>query len=58
MATDCPRCSQTLPDGPPARSRLTADRQLTICSPCGTDEAVRDQAGLAPIPPTEWPLSR
>ncbi|MFF3726877.1 hypothetical protein ACFYYM_31425 [Streptomyces erythrochromogenes] len=55
--TNCARCRQPLPDGPPARSRLTHDRQLTICSACGTDEAVRDLTGLAPIPPTEWPLN-
>ncbi|MFE3505940.1 hypothetical protein [Kitasatospora sp. NPDC059160] len=54
-ATRCPRCGGTL-EGSTARSRTTINRDRVICSPCGSDEAVRDQRGLAPIPPTDWPV--
>jgi hypothetical protein len=62
----CPRCRQNgyTPYGvergptdppPPALSRL--DNETYICSACGTDEAMRDFTGAAPIPPTDWPVS-
>lgn len=59
MPNTCPRCPRCgNPDeARPARSRTTTARSLPICSPCGTDEAVRDHAGKPPIPPTEWPLN-
>ncbi|MFF4291017.1 hypothetical protein ACFY0R_37840 [Streptomyces sp. NPDC001633] len=55
----CPRCG-----GPLARfpgdlgggSRIVTDRDITICGPCCTDEAVRDATGRAPVPPGEWPV--
>lgn len=50
----CPRCGHPLTN--PGRSRVTHDRTLTICGPCATDEAVRDRAGLAPVPPGDWPI--
>lgn len=39
---------------PPALSR--ADNATYVCSACGTDEAMRDYSGLAPIPPDMWPV--
>ncbi|WP_161990414.1 hypothetical protein [Streptomyces alboflavus] len=57
MTTPCPRCRQPYDTATAAASRLTLPRTLPICSPCGTDEAVRDAQGLAPIPPREWPLT-
>lgn len=51
----CPRCRGPLGDLP-ARSRMQTARTVAICSSCGTDEASREHRGLAPIPPTDWPL--
>jgi len=39
----CPRCKETY-SGFPALSRL--DNKTSICSPCGTDEAMQDFAGV------------
>lgn len=62
----CPRCEEHRytpyeakgpydQDAPyPALSRM--DNKTYICSPCGVDEAMRDFAGEAPIPPNEWPI--
>ena len=67
----CPRCgirrfrpygSSRAPQGsgisdfspPPALSRM--DNATYVCSPCGTDEAMREFQGLPPVPPTEWPM--
>ncbi|MCX5079015.1 hypothetical protein OG321_42225 [Streptomyces sp. NBC_00424] len=52
----CPRCAQPIGERP-ALSRLHTHRTQPICTPCGTDEAHRDTTGLAPIPPTDWPLA-
>ncbi|MGW5401983.1 hypothetical protein [Streptomyces sp. NPDC003952] len=54
--TRCPRCGGRLGDRP-ARSRLTADRDVLICTTCGTDEAVREAQRQAPLPFGEWPLN-
>lgn len=51
----CPRCRGPL--GMPARSRMHTARAVPICTPCGTDEAVREQHGLPPVPPTDWPTT-
>ncbi len=54
----CPRCCGPLSefDGDPgAGSRLALTRDVRICRRCRIDEAVRDAAGLAPVPPGEWP---
>lgn len=53
----CPRCGELMGDLPPARSRMTIDRDIFVCSPCSTDEAVRDVAGLAPVEPSAWPIA-
>ncbi|MFD8146103.1 hypothetical protein [Streptomyces sp. NPDC059708] len=52
----CPRCTGPLGIRP-ALSRITTARTLTICTPCGIDEALRDADRKAPIPPTEWPIT-
>jgi ribosomal protein S27AE len=39
----CPRCGRDY-QGYPALSRL--DNKTEVCSPCGTDEALRDMLGL------------
>ncbi|HEY1309258.1 MAG TPA: hypothetical protein VGF24_37220 [Vicinamibacterales bacterium] len=39
----------------PALSRVAP---IYICSPCGTDEAMRDFGKLPPVPPDEWPVDR
>ncbi|MBT2394668.1 hypothetical protein [Streptomyces sp. ISL-100] len=54
--TRCPRCGGPLGERP-ARSRLTADRDVFICTTCGTEEAVRQAHGQAPVPFGEWPLN-
>lgn len=51
----CPRCGGLLGERP-ARSRLTVDRDVWICTPCGTDEAVRDATRQPPVPFDDWPL--
>lgn len=52
----CPRCGGPLGERP-ARSRLTTAREVFICTPCGTDEAVREAAGSTPVPFGDWPLT-
>lgn len=37
----------------PALSRVAP---IDICTPCGTDEAMRDFTGAGPVPPDEWPI--
>lgn len=41
---------------PPALSR--ADNTTYICSPCGTDEALRQWSGEGVSPVDEWPIER
>lgn len=66
----CPRCrfnrytpygldeemrAEWLAENPfPALSRT--DNATYICTPCGSDEAMRDFRGLPLEPPTEWPV--
>ncbi|MFE7194484.1 hypothetical protein [Kitasatospora sp. NPDC057541] len=59
MTDTCPRCVGPLalfPGDLGGGSRTATDRSVSICGLCCTNEAVRDDAGLAPIPPTEWPV--
>ncbi len=53
--TPCPRCGGPLGEHP-ARTRLTLDRDVRICTPCGTDEATRIARGEPPIPFGDWPI--
>ncbi|MFJ2819394.1 hypothetical protein [Streptomyces sp. NPDC087294] len=55
--TRCPRCDCPLGERP-ARTRLTIDRDVRICSACGIEEAVRDAKGQPPIAFGEWPITR
>lgn len=55
--TRCPRCGGPLGERP-ARSRLTVDREVFICTTCGTEEAVQQATGKPPIPFGEWPIDR
>ncbi|MGA4842167.1 hypothetical protein [Streptomyces sp. G45] len=51
-----PRCGGPRGDRP-ARSRLTTDRDVLICTPCGTGAAVRGAHGQAPVSFDEWAVS-
>lgn len=58
-ADTCPRCLGALRQSPSdagARSRVTADRDITICGPCGTDEANRQFLGNGMVPSSDWPI--
>lgn len=57
----CPRC-----DGPievygpakfAARSRVTVERDIEICAPCGSDEALREFKTGNLIPASRWPVA-
>lgn len=59
QSKECPRCTGPLrafPQDAGSRSRISVERDITVCGPCGQDEAVRERLGLAPVPPGEWPL--
>lgn len=51
----CPRCAGLLGERP-AHSRLTAGREVFICTLCGTDEAAREANGQPPVPFGDWPV--
>lgn len=57
--TTCPRCSfsRLRGDRPALNTLSRTDNHTYVCSPCGSDEAMRDFAGDTPIPPTDWPIS-
>ena len=71
MPVTCPRCgvNEYTPyairtsvrldaDAPPFPALSRADNKTYICSPCGTDEAMRDFSGEPPVPPSEWPIEK
>jgi hypothetical protein len=35
---------------------MTQGRDVDICNRCGEDESARDELGLSPIGPDEWPV--
>jgi hypothetical protein len=53
---ECPRCGGDLDPTASAMSRITAPREIAICSTCGALEAHRDAWGLPPMPPSDWPV--
>lgn len=59
----CPRCLGPIPTEenpgayPGARSRVSDIVDIEVCSACGTDEAVRDQAGTQ-LGMMKWPLRK
>lgn len=54
----CPRCSlpRLRTDRPALNALSRTDNATHVCSPCGSDEAMRDHAGDPPVPPTDWPM--
>ncbi|MEW2610237.1 hypothetical protein AB0937_08505 [Streptomyces sp. NPDC047880] len=53
---DCPRCRNKM--DLPGKSRATPDREIEICGPCCSDEAMREAAGLPWPAVSEWPVAR
>lgn len=53
---DCPRCRNKM--DLPGASRATPDREIEICGPCCSDEAMREAAGLPWPSVSEWPVPR
>ena len=57
----CPRCHGYIPNSahpgahPGAASRAVPERDIEICSACGTDEGFEDEAGRV-TPVAEWPV--
>jgi hypothetical protein len=69
----CPRCRRDVfvPYDTPADMRSQAiahnvmlpalshaDNATSVCSPCGTDEAMQEFAGQTLAMPSEWPVDR
>lgn len=55
----CPRCLGPVPNAEHKGEYVGALSRISeheICSACGTDEAMRDYAGLQPILPIAWPI--
>lgn len=53
-ALPCPRCGQDWMNEEPVRNALSRRASVYICDECGTDEALRDMAGMPPLPFSEW----
>lgn len=53
---DCPRCRNKM--DLPGKSRATPDREIEICGPCCSDEAMREAAGLPWPAVSGWPVAR
>ncbi len=41
----------------PSRTTHEPAPAILVCGDCVSEEALRDQYGLAPVPPTEWPVT-
>ncbi|MEV7614003.1 hypothetical protein [Streptomyces sp. NPDC089799] len=52
----CPRCRVRSLEQP-GGSRLTDERDVDICGPCSSDEAIYDSMGMTQIPKRQWPVS-
>lgn len=48
----CPRCTDPFDVRYPAGSRATEERDIDICAPCGTDEAI----GRGVYAFADWPI--
>ena len=57
MHFPCPRCGRDNMDENPVRNALSRYANVYICDECGTDEAMRDFAGLDPLPLNEWSMA-
>lgn len=52
----CPRCGYARMDEKPVRNALSRRAKVHICDMCGMDEAMRDMAGLKPVPLEQWAM--
>lgn len=52
----CPRCGHYRMDSDPIRNALSRSAQVQVCDECGTDEALRDFAGIA-LPLKDWAIA-
>lgn len=58
----CPRCHGGIPSNEHrgewagAASRAVPDRDIEICSACGSDEATREHQTGVMIPVAQWPV--
>ncbi len=53
----CPRCGRDYMAANPVRNALSRRVKVYICDACGMDEAIRDMAGLEPLPLNQWAMS-
>lgn len=53
----CPRCGYDRMNEKPVRNALSRYARIYICSDCGTDEALRDMAGVPPLPFGMWGMA-
>ena len=52
----CPRCGRYRMDSDPVRNALSRHATIYVCDECGTDEAIRDFAGIC-LPLKEWAIA-
>ncbi|UGT43403.1 hypothetical protein LTV02_08460 [Nocardia yamanashiensis] len=57
VAPHCPRCAQPWGRFAPARTRMSVDRPIYICSACTIDEAVRAVSGHPAVETSAWPVA-
>lgn len=50
----CPRCLGVIENA--GMSRATPDRDIEICGPCSSDEALREIAEEWVVPVADWPM--
>ncbi len=53
----CPRCGHDRMNEKAVRNALSRRARVYICPECGTDEALRDMAGMPPLPLNEWSMA-
>ena len=53
----CPRCGHERMNKKPVRNALSRYAHVYICDECGMDEALRDMAGMPPLPFEEWGMA-
>ena len=54
----CPRCGKDDMSVITEHNALSRRADIYICEACGMDEALRDAAGLYPLPFTEWAFAK
>ena len=52
----CPRCGYDRMDRNPVRNALSRRVNVYICNSCGTEEALFDATGQAPLPLNQWAM--